>query len=161
MKRIPMVKGYYAEVDDDDYDYFSQFNWCPALSTNTYYALGYINGQPVSMHRVIMDVEPGMEIDHIDGNGLNNQKSNLRIVSHKENSKNRHPRESSVYIHIACGNCKKQNVRTWKADPEYERLLKALKRANVEKSESGRVRAGLVLLATANGVEIPEKMKVQ
>jgi hypothetical protein len=45
-------------------------------------------------------------------------------------------------------------VRTWKADPEYMRLLKALKRAKVESSESARVRAGLVLLAEKNGVEV-------
>ena len=51
-------------------------------------------------------------------------------------------------------------VRTWKASDEDNTLLKALKRAKVEKSESGRVRAGLVLLATANGVEIPEGLKV-
>jgi hypothetical protein len=53
-----------------------------------------------------------------------------------------------------------KTVHSWKADPEYERLLKALKRANVEKSESGRVRAGLVLLATTSNVKIPEGLKV-
>jgi hypothetical protein len=53
-----------------------------------------------------------------------------------------------------------KTVHSWKADPEYERLLKALKRAKVEKSESGRVRAGLVLLATANDVKIPEGLLV-
>lgn len=53
-----------------------------------------------------------------------------------------------------------KTVHSWKADPECERLLKALKRAKVEKSESSRVRAGLVMLATANGVEIPEGLKV-
>ena len=46
-----------------------------------------------------------------------------------------------------------KTVHSWKADPGYERLLKALKRAKVEKSESGRVRAGLVLLAKENGVK--------
>jgi hypothetical protein len=48
-----------------------------------------------------------------------------------------------------------KTVHSWKADPEYERLLKALKRAKVETSESGRVRAGLVLLAESKSVEVP------
>lgn len=56
---------------------------------------------------------------------------------------------------------KYHTVRTWKASDEDLLILEALEGAHVEKSESGRVRAGLVLLATANGVEIPEGLKVQ
>jgi hypothetical protein len=54
-----------------------------------------------------------------------------------------------------------KTVHSWKADPEYERLLRALKRAPVKKSESAWVRTGLVMAAEANNVKIPEGLKVE
>ena len=49
------------------------------------------------MHAVILNHPVGMVADHIDGNGLNNQRENLRIVTHRENSLNRHIPKSSKY----------------------------------------------------------------
>jgi hypothetical protein len=46
------------------------------------------------------------------------------------------------------------NVHSWRAEPEDERVLAALEYANVERSESARVRAGLRLLAKRNGVKV-------
>lgn len=48
-----------------------------------------------------------------------------------------------------------KTVHTWKADPVYECLLEDLRRAKIEKSESERVRAGLILLAKEHGLKIP------
>jgi len=52
------------------------------------------------MHRIIMDAEKGEEIDHRDGNGLNNQRCNLRLCTHRQNLMNRrktHKRCSSKF----------------------------------------------------------------
>lgn len=51
------------------------------------------------MHRLIKDAPKGMEVDHRDGNGLNNRRENLRICTRLENSKNNkgHKRRTSKY----------------------------------------------------------------
>lgn len=53
----------------------------------------------IKMHRVVMNAQPGDIVDHINGNGLDNRKENLRIVSNKLNARNRkaHAGSSSIY----------------------------------------------------------------
>lgn len=93
MKTINLTQGQVALVDDEDYEYLNQWKWCAHKDGNTYYAerSQRHNGKDVfyKMHRVIMNTEKGMVVDHKDHNGLNNQKDNLRNCTHSENSKNR------------------------------------------------------------------------
>lgn len=82
--------GHHALIDDDDYDKITSFGvW---YESDTGYALkrGYIQGKSstIRMHRVIMDAPKGVEVDHINGNKLDNRKNNLRVVSHAINSWN-------------------------------------------------------------------------
>lgn len=85
MKKIPLTKGQFTLVDDEDYSYLNQWKWFCEFHM---YAVRDYRGKRMKMHRVIMDAPQGLEIDHIDGNGLNNQKQNLRIVTHAQNQKN-------------------------------------------------------------------------
>jgi hypothetical protein len=82
-----------ALVDDEDFTKLSQFKWSVSTINNNRYALtgkkDPIAGS-TAMHRIIMNPPKGMEVDHIDGNGLNNQKSNLRVVTHWQNMCNVH-----------------------------------------------------------------------
>ena len=75
-------------VDDEDYEILNQHKW----HNNIGYARTDIKDGNKwfgkLMHRLIMNVPIKMEVDHIDRNGLNNQKSNLRIVTHQQNSMN-------------------------------------------------------------------------
>jgi len=97
MKEILLTQGKVALVDDDDYDYLMQWKWYAQRIGNTYYSIrnSYINRirGSVYMHRSIMKCTPLEMIDHIDGNGLNNQKINLRIANKQTNARN------TRYIH--------------------------------------------------------------
>lgn len=97
MKQIPLTRGHVALVDDADYETMSQHKWqvCVGQRGNVY-AVRSITVSPgkqrtVYMHQRIMRPEPGYFVDHIDGNGLNNQRGNLRVCTHKQNCANRRP----------------------------------------------------------------------
>lgn len=85
-------------VDDEDYDIVSKYKWFIYRCTfkgkkaRTFYAVAHIGKVTVRMHRLLMDVsDPKILIDHIDHNGLNNQKSNLRTASPQQNLFNMRP----------------------------------------------------------------------
>jgi hypothetical protein len=91
MKILPAsnMTGYHISVDDADYEHAKRFTWY----VNDGYATTNmrINGKirTVRLHRWLMDAPKDVVVDHIDGDPLNNQRSNLRLVSHLENSFNR------------------------------------------------------------------------
>jgi hypothetical protein len=60
-----------------------------------FYAATVINGKSVAMHRMLMSPPRGMLVDHIDGNGLNNCRSNLRLCTRKQNRRNTRPQHKS------------------------------------------------------------------
>jgi hypothetical protein len=93
--KIPIgKKGYFAEIDDADALLIHDINWQPLHQGNTFYASGMTQmggiKKSVLMHRLIMACPMGLLVDHINGNGLDNRRENLRIVTHKENSQNLH-----------------------------------------------------------------------
>jgi len=110
MREIPLTQGKVAQVDDEDYEELRRFKWCAQKNWNTYYAMrrpAAINGkrEAIFMHQSIMGRLNGFEIDHRDGDGLNNQKSNLRHVTHRQNCQNRkNTSETSKYPGISWDN---------------------------------------------------------
>ena len=94
MKKIPLTQGKYAIVDDEDYEELSKHKWCASRVGKTFYAvrgikIGVNKRSTVKMHKQIMCTPTGMDTDHIDMNGLNNQKGNLRVCTRSENLRNR------------------------------------------------------------------------
>jgi hypothetical protein len=101
--RIVAVGTLSALVDDGDYELVSRFKWRPyrggrSGKNGTNYAMAHspmVDGErhSIIMHRIIMDASKGTGVDHVDGNGLNNQRSNLRLVTAAENGANQKSRE--------------------------------------------------------------------
>jgi hypothetical protein len=92
MKEIKLTQGKFTQVDDDDYEYLNKFKWCAAFDGTNWYAMKANNtkekNSSITLHRFLLGVIKGLGIDHIDGNGLNNQRWNLRRCTHRQNSRN-------------------------------------------------------------------------
>lgn len=95
MKLIRSFQGPVIKVDDADFAWLSTYSW--TVRTNriggqyAWTTLTDVNGKRVcrSMHRMLFDaLLPKTQIDHVDHDGLNNQRTNLRACSNTENSRN-------------------------------------------------------------------------
>lgn len=86
-----------ALVDEYDFYHLSQFSWSLIEQGQNSYAKTEINRTTIYMHQLIL-VSPSKEFfpDHIDGNGLNNQRINLRLVTRSQNQWNRSKTDSTV-----------------------------------------------------------------
>ena len=97
-KEIQLTKGYVAIVDDDDFEWLSEYKWSASVDkrdkytsarTTVYkYFEGYKWRRSVKMHRLVMDAQKGQIVDHINGNPLDNRRSNLRFATAAENARN-------------------------------------------------------------------------
>lgn len=85
---IPLTKGLFAVVDAADYAALKDFTW--SVMINGYATRPRKRGEPRTslMHRVITDAEPGHEVDHINGDRLDNRRANLRVCTRLQNAKN-------------------------------------------------------------------------
>lgn len=100
-RTIPLTRGYVAIVDDDDYEWLSEFKWCSTISETgkVYAAMRDILGDPqaplrkglVQMHRKLLGLRfgDGLLADHISGDTLDNRRRNIRVVNKSQNSMNR------------------------------------------------------------------------
>lgn len=91
MKEIKAKNGEIILVDDDDFELLSKYNWrMNGKGRNTRYACANIikGEKAVIMHRFIMKPEKNVFIDHINGNGLDNRKENLRLCTNQQNQGN-------------------------------------------------------------------------
>ncbi len=89
-RRIKLTKDKFAIVDVEDYEKLAQYDWqLSEGESKKCYAVCLVNRKIVSMHRVIMNAPAGMFVDHRYGDGLDNRKENLRIVTQAQNQYNR------------------------------------------------------------------------
>lgn len=103
MKEIHLPGGHVALVDDEDYERVNALRWYarPRLKKGAglgfYASRGPRKGQPaLQMHRFILDAPPHFHVDHIDGDGLNNTRANLRLCTPAQNAQNRRVRNGST-----------------------------------------------------------------
>lgn len=120
MKAIPLSHMQVAIVDDEDYDWLCQWKWY-ALKTRrgVFYAtrntpIGDGRRRTVYMARVILEAPAGIEVDHADGNGLNNTKGNLRLATRMQNGRNLRKRRN-VYTSVYKGVSWSADKQKWRA----------------------------------------------
>ena len=93
MKTLELSRGLVAKVDDADFDELNKHTWFIRTDTKRKYApyaganMRDENGKRYSMllHRWLMKPGPGLVVDHKDGDTLNNQRSNLQVITHAQN----------------------------------------------------------------------------
>src|ERR1035437_10259892 len=91
MKTVELTKGYFASVDDEDYERVVQFSWNAHITQKKVYAAGRDKNRNARLlHRFILGItDPAIEVDHEDGNGLNCQRYNLRKCTTQQNRQNK------------------------------------------------------------------------
>lgn len=89
---VPLTKGKVAIIDAADLPLIAGHNWYANLVRGKWYARAYIRGttdgrkqKQIGMHRLILGAPRGQEVDHRDGNGLNNARDNLRLCTRLQN----------------------------------------------------------------------------
>ena len=104
MKEIELTLGQVAIVDDEDFEELNQNKWFATKSAKTFYARRnspWINGKhyAIRMHHQIIGKPPkGLMVDHINGEGTDNRRENLRFVTNRQNCQNiNHKKRSSEY----------------------------------------------------------------
>lgn len=96
MKQLPLGKtGRFTIVDDEDYERCSAIVWSFAARRYAH------NSSAGYLHRLVISAKPGETVDHINGDGLDNRRSNLRICTQSENLMNR--RALGISFHKAAG----------------------------------------------------------
>jgi hypothetical protein len=92
-RRIPLTQGKYAIVDPEDFERLNKHKWCAVKSSNTFYAgrTIYVGKKNISirMHREVIHPPDHLFVDHINHNGLDNRKANLRPATCAQNNYNK------------------------------------------------------------------------
>ena len=96
MKKIPLSQGKFALVDDQDYDVLNQWRWYALKDHRTFYACRKTPNpdgdspkqKMIQMAHAVLTGKESNHIDHINGNGLDNRRSNLRLCTPSQNGAN-------------------------------------------------------------------------
>jgi len=97
MKLITLTQGKFAQVDDSDYEWLMQWKWYVLKNGNTFYSQRTSHRKTFKMHREILSTPKGVEVDHKDHNGLNDQRDNIWNCTRGQNSVNKEVVGKSKY----------------------------------------------------------------
>lgn len=111
-----------ATVDENDYRTLnlSSYKWYPIPGKRTTYAYSHKKGKTIYLHRFIMGLENAPRsvfVDHIDHNGLNNSRTNIRVTNNSNNQRNSRKRLSAkcTSVYKGVSNSSHNKMKPWKA----------------------------------------------
>ena len=129
MRGVKISKGKVALVDNEDFTLVSQFKWSAVKKGRSWYAMrwyqksdgGYTTQE---MHRLLLCPQKGLIVDHINGDGLDNRRKNLRTVSWVQNLWNRKKADNKSSRYLGVTRLKKRNrwVAVIRHDGRYEHI---------------------------------------
>ena len=97
---ITLTQGFTAVIDAADVPLVARWNWCAHVQAGTVYAQRTDHSGPkkrkVYLHRAIMGDPDGLDVDHRDGDGLNNRRNNLRKATTSQNICNQRIRSDNT-----------------------------------------------------------------
>ncbi len=97
---IPLTRGYEARIDLADAPMVEAYNWKALVGSHTVYAGRNVwrDGRIITLrlHRIILAAPEGFSVDHIDSDGLNNTRANLRIATYAQNGQNARIRKDNT-----------------------------------------------------------------
>lgn len=112
---IPLSRGWAAIIDPEDESRVSKYNWVIRQTRLTSYAVTTINRKQIYLHRFILNTPTHLDTDHINKNGLDNRRKNLRIATTAQNlfSKRRLKPGASSFLGVTCTPKKRKKI--WRA----------------------------------------------
>jgi len=134
LKTVVFKDGLQCSIDNQDYHFIEQYAWYIGKSSgrnNTYYVKSTSSdGVTIYLHRLILGItDKALKVDHIDGNGLNNTRTNLRLSSQSENNCNVAKRlkmnGQSCYSQYK-GVCRNKRKNKWVAYISFNNIRKHL-----------------------------------
>jgi hypothetical protein len=154
MKRIDISTrkhpNVFALVDDEDFAYLTQWKWSAEKRKHGFYAIRSVaaDGKRTTrrMHIEIMGANSAPEIDHWDGDGLNNQRANLRRCTESQNQGNRRIRNSAKKTSKYKGVCWSAKYGTWSAHIRQDEKQKKVGNFVTEKAAAGAYNRAAIAL---------------
>lgn len=113
MREIQLSRGYVAIVDDDDFERVGAFKWTFFPAGRSRYAYRKKDRKNLFLHRFILDAPAGIEVDHVNSDGLDNRRANLRLATRIEQQRNmRMHRDNASGFK---GVCRRDDLNGWQA----------------------------------------------
>jgi hypothetical protein len=123
---IPMSQPKYAKVDPCDYERLRKYEWLAKKGKNSFYAQKRVPaGTPgkeklVYMHQMLIQVPDGKVVDHVNHEGMDNRRINLRAATYSQNLYNRKKRSGATQSKYK-GIYWRKKVRKWQASIKYNK----------------------------------------
>jgi len=122
-RKIYLGESEWAILDQQDYYTFGNFKWSLGGNGKKFYAVRGVKDEIgeikiVRLHRQIIEAPDGLLVDHRNGNGLDNRRTNLRIATQSQNMQNRQKRKNSTSRFIGVWFVKNKN--RWESRITYQ-----------------------------------------